>query len=181
MLIGITGTNGSGKGAVVEYLVGKKGFSQYSARTIILQEMSNRHLPITRAHMRDVANDLRKEHGTAYIIEQLYELAKNDDKAVVESIRTIGEAEFIKEKQGILLAVDADRKIRYERVANMEGYEMAHMSFDDFCMIEDREMASSDPWDMNVFGVMQISDAHILNNGSVEELHAQVDAALAKL
>jgi dephospho-CoA kinase len=27
MLIGITGTNGSGKGAVVEYLVGQKGFS----------------------------------------------------------------------------------------------------------------------------------------------------------
>lgn len=181
MLIGITGTNGSGKGAVVEYLVGKKGFSRYSARTIILEEMSNRHLPITRAHMRDVANDLRKEHGTAYIIEQLYELAKNDEKAVVESIRTIGEAEFLKEKKGLLFAVDADRKIRYERVANLDGYEMSHMSFDDFCMIEDREMASSDPWDMNVFGVMQISDAHILNNGSVEELHAQVDAALAKL
>lgn len=181
MLIGITGTNGSGKGAVVEYLVGNKGFSHYSARTIILEEMSNRHLPVTRAHMRDVANDLRKEHGTAYIIERLYELAKDDEKAVVESIRTIGEAEFLKEKQGILLAVDADRKIRYERVANIEGSEMSHMSFDDFCMIEDREMASSDPWDMNVFGVMQLSDAHILNNGSVEELHAQIDTALAKL
>jgi dephospho-CoA kinase len=181
MLIGITGTNGSGKGAVVEYLVGQKGFSRYSARTIILEEMNSRHLPVTRAHMRDVANDLRKEHGTAYIIERLYELAKDDEKAVVESIRTIGEAEFLKEKKAVLFAVDADRKIRYERVANKEGYEMSHMSFDDFCMIEDREMASSDPWDMNVFGVMQLSDAHILNNGSVEELHAQIDAALASV
>lgn len=181
MLIGITGTNGSGKGAVVEYLVSKKGFSRYSARTIILEELRNRHLPLTAVHMRDVANDLRKQHGSAYIIERLYELAKNDAQAVVESIRTIGEAEFIKEKKGFLFAVDANKEIRYERVANKQGAELAHMSFEDFCMIEDREMSSSDPWDMNVFGVMQISDAHILNNGSEVELYAQIDAALAAL
>ncbi len=178
MIIGITGTNGAGKGAVVEYMVSEKGFSHYSARTVILEELRNRHLPLTRAHMRDVANDLRKEHGTAYVIERLYELAKGDTKAVIESVRTIGEAEFLKEKQALIFAVDADRKIRYERVANKEGFEMTHMSFEDFCAIEDREMSSSDPWDMNVFGVMQISNAHILNNGSVEELHAQVEEAL---
>ncbi|MDB5189224.1 MAG: Dephospho-CoA kinase, partial [Parcubacteria group bacterium] len=37
MLIAITGTNGSGKGAVVEYLVSQKGFSRYTARAVILE------------------------------------------------------------------------------------------------------------------------------------------------
>ncbi len=180
MVIGVTGTNGSGKGAVVEYLVSSKGFSRYSARTVILEEIRKRHLPETKVTMREVANDLRKEHGAAYVIERLYEMAKDDAKAVVESIRTIGEAEFLKEHAAVIFAVDADRKLRYERVANKEGLEVAHMSFEDFCTIEDREMASSEPWDMNVFGVMQLADSRIENDGSLEELHYAVDQALMK-
>lgn len=178
MLIGVTGTNGAGKGAVVEYLVGSKGYSRYSARTVILEEVRARHLPETRANMREVANDLRRIHGAAYVIEQLYEMAKDDANAVVESIRTIGEAEFLKEHRAFIIAVDADRKLRYERVANKEGFELTHMSFEDFCTIEDREMASSESWDMNVFGVMQLADARIMNDGSPEELHAEIDQAV---
>lgn len=181
MLIGITGTNGAGKGAVVEYLVGVKGYSRYSARTVILEEVRARHLPETRTNMRDVANDLRRKHGAAYVIEQLYEMAKDDANAVVESIRTIGEAEFLKEHNARIIAVDADRKLRYERVANKEDMELTHMSFEDFCAIEDREMASSEPWDMNVFGVMQLADARVMNDGSPEDLHVQVDEAVTKI
>lgn len=179
MLIGITGTNGAGKGAVVEYLVGVKGFSHYTARTVILEEIQARHLPVTRTNMRMVANDLRKEHGAAYVIERLYAMAKDDANAVIESIRTIGEAEFLKEKGALLIAVDADRRRRYERVANKEGHDVAHMSFEDFCTIEDREMASSEPWDMNVFGVMQLADVRVTNDGTLSELHESVDQVLA--
>jgi dephospho-CoA kinase len=32
MIIGITGTDGAGKGAVVDYLVAQKGFTHYSGR-----------------------------------------------------------------------------------------------------------------------------------------------------
>ena len=131
--------------------------------------------------MREAANGLRREHGTAYVIERLYEMAKDDTKAVVESVRTIGEAEFLKEKNAIIFAVDADRKLRYGRVANKPGFELAHISFEDFCELEDREMVSSEPWDMNVFGVMQLADARIENNGTLEELHAAIDQALMSI
>ena len=178
MLIGVTGTNGAGKGAVVEYLVGNKGFSHFTARTIILQEVRRLHLPETRASMREAANGLRKEHGAAYVIERLYAMAKDDTKAVVESVRTIGEAEFLKKNNALIFAVDAEIRLRYERVANKPGFELAHTSFEDFCRMENREMASSEPWDMNVFGVMQLADARIENNGTLEELHRAVDQAL---
>ncbi len=181
MLIGITGTNGAGKGAVVEYLVAAKGFSHYSARTVILEEIRARHLPETKANMRTVANELRREHGAAYVIERLYEMAKDDTSAVIESVRTIGEAEFLKGKGARIIAVDADRRRRYERVANKEGGEVAHISFEDFCTIEDREMASSEPWDMNVFGVMQLADARVTNDGTLNELHDAVTQILTTL
>src|SRR6266403_2041718 len=144
MLIGITGTNGAGKGAVVEYLVASKGFSQYSARTVILDEIGVRHLGSDKETMREVANDLRKEHGAAYIIERLYALAKDDANAVIESVRTIGEAEFLKKLGARIIAVDGDKKLRFERIAQRDVN--ADLTYKAFSDIEDREMASADPW-----------------------------------
>lgn len=178
MLIGITGTNGSGKGAVVEYLVSKKGFSRYSGRTVILEALEARHLPLNRTNMHDVANELRKEHGPAHIIERLYDMAKDETNAVLESVRTIGEAEFLKEKKAFIIAVDAKKETRYERVLSM-SHDAVPLTFEEFTRMEDSEMASSEPWDMNVFGVMQMADARVTNDGTLEELYTCVDAALA--
>lgn len=180
MLIGITGTNGSGKGTVVEYLVMNKGFSHFSARIFIIEEIKRRGLKQNRITMRDVANDLRKEHGPSYLMERLYEMAKDEPKAVLESVRTIGEAEFLKGKGVRLFAVDADRKLRHERIVTRDA-EGDDLTYEEFCEQEDREMASPDPWDMNVFGVMQISDARIENNGTVDDLRHAVDEALASV
>lgn len=180
MLIGITGTNGSGKGTVVEYLVLNKGYSHFSARMFILEEVAKRGLPQNRESTRAVANDLRKEHGPSYLMERLFEVAKDEPKAVLESVRAIGEAEFLKGKGAYLFAVDADRKLRYERIV-MRGSSTDNVTFEEFCAQEDIEMASSDPWDMNVFGVMQLSDARIENNGTLEELHTKVNEALGLL
>lgn len=180
MLIGITGTNGAGKGAVVEYLVAQKGFSRYSGRSVILEAIEERHLPVKRGTMRDVANDLRKEHGPAYIMEKLFDMAKEDTNAVLESVRTIGEAEFLKAKGAYIIAVDAKKETRYERVLSM-SHDETPLSFQDFALMEDREMSSSEPWDMNVFGVMQLADARVENDGTLEELRMHVDEALKNL
>lgn len=180
MLIGITGTNGSGKGTVVEYLVMQKGFSHYSARMFLVEEVARRGMHQDRNSMREAANALRKEHSPSYLMERLYELAKDEPKAVLESVRTIGEAEFLKSKGVMLFAVDADRKLRHERIV-ARGADGDGLTYEEFCAQEDQEMASPDPWDMNVFGVMQISDARIENSGTREELHRQVDEALARI
>ena len=37
MIIGITGTDGAGKGSVVDYLVKEKGFVHYSGRGVIVE------------------------------------------------------------------------------------------------------------------------------------------------
>jgi dephospho-CoA kinase len=140
-----------------------------------------RHLlEASKDTMREVANELRKEHGAAYIIEQLYDMAEADGNAVLESIRTIGEAEFLKEKGAHILAIDAKKQTRYNRIVE-RGTEEDHLTFEEFSKREDREMASSDPWDMNVFGVMQLADACIENDGTLEELYAKIDAAVRTL
>ena len=180
MIIGITGTNGSGKGTIVAFLK-EKGFVHYSAREIIISEIGRRGLPVTRDTMRLVANDLRKTHDPAYVVKELFkqaEVAGGD--AVIESVRVLGEAEFLHEQGAFLIAVDAVRRLRYERVVR-RGSATDHISFNAFCAQEDAEMNNPDPWDMNVFGVMQLADYTIMNIGTPAELPSRIDAIVDTL
>ena len=91
-VIGITGTLGAGKGTIVEYLVKNKGFSHFSARAFVTEEIIRRGMPVNRDSMVVVANDLRRRNSPSFIIDSLYEkaiLAGTD--SVIESIRTPGE------------------------------------------------------------------------------------------
>src|SRR3989344_6481909 len=103
MIIGITGTQGSGKGTVVKYLE-KKGFIHHSASDYITKEIIRQGLPVSRDTMREVADRLRKKNGPDYVIRMLYEAAsKTDRDAVIESIRNPQEAEFLKKKGAVIL------------------------------------------------------------------------------
>lgn len=176
MLIGITGTDGSGKGTVVEYLVEQKGFAHYSAREYIVEEIKKRGLPIDRNQMRLVGNDLRRIHGMGHIVTHyLSEIKKNGDKnAVIESIRECTAAEYLKKEGGILLAVDADQTVRYSRVQERRS-ESDRVSFEQFVGHEALEMNDPDPHGMQKQKVIGMTDYTIQNNGTHEELHVQIE------
>ena len=178
MILGITGTNGAGKGTVVNFLVHHKKFNHFSVRNFLIEEIKRQGLPVDRPHMREVGNEMRKAHGPGYIAERLMEQALEETgNSVIESIRSVGEAEFLKSKGALLWGVDADRKTRYERVLLRQS-ETDQVSFEQFCIYEDREMVSTQPYDMNVFAVMKMADHIFLNNGTVEELFLQVEKVL---
>ncbi len=181
-LIGITGTNGSGKGTLVEYLVKEKGFSHYAARDFITAEIKKRGLSIDRTSMRLVANELRENHEPAYIVKQLFEQAVSDtcEWVVIESVRNIGEAEFLKRKGAMLIAVDADQKLRYERVQSRRSA-TDQVDFETFVHHEEREMNPVGPHDMDIRGVMSMADTTIMNDGSLATLHTQIEEVLKKI
>ncbi len=181
MIIGVTGTIGAGKGTVVDYLVQEKGFIHLSVRDYLLGEIRHRGMEVEdRSAMRDVANELRATFGPAHIIQALYERAvERGGPALIESIRAIGEADFLKRSGALILAVDADRKLRYERIT-ARGATTDHVDFDTWVLQEERELASTEPWDMNVIGVMGMADYRIENDGTLEELYQKVDAVFSK-
>lgn len=179
MIIGITGTNGAGKGTVVDYLK-QKGFTHYSARDFIVEEIQRRGLDVNRDTTRAVGNDLRAQNGADYIIRSLYERAvAHGGDAVIESIREVPGAEFLKQQGALLWGVDAERKVRYERSV-LRGSALDHISFEKFCEQEDAELTSTDPAKHNGAKVLAMADAILTNNETPESLFLQVEEALKK-
>src|SRR3989344_2669188 len=170
MIIGITGTNGAGKGAVVEFLVKERGFAHYSVREFLFEEIRRRGMPLDRNSTNPVGNDLRKLHGPGYIVGQLLARAQQaGTNVVIESVRSLGEADYLKAHGALLWGVDADRHTRFERVV-VRGSGTDRISFEEFCAQEDRELNQKEAFGMNVLGVMRMADHVFINNGTIEEL-----------
>lgn len=180
-IIGITGTLGAGKGTIVDYLIQHYGYKHYSVRGYLTEEAKRRGMEINRDTFVVVANDLREKHGPSYITDELYKQAEAaGSNAIIESIRTPGEVESLRKNEHFLLfAVDADPKIRYERVVNRNS-ETDHVSYETFIENEQREMSSTDPAHQNVGRCMELADFVFHNDGDFEDLYRQVEEILSK-
>lgn len=184
IIIGITGTLGAGKGTIVDYLVKNKGFIHFSAREdVINKEIEKRSLPITRDNMVLVANDLRKNYGSSYVVEELFKMAQSSEKnCVLESIRTVGEIESLKNKgKFFLFAIDANQKTRYDRVQERKNAQSDNISFEKFVEQEETEMKSDDPNKQNLSKCIGMADYVFNNNGTFEELYKKVDEIISKI
>ncbi|MFT4305170.1 MAG: AAA family ATPase [Candidatus Woesearchaeota archaeon] len=177
MIIGITGTLGAGKGTISEYLI-KKGFKHYSVRDFLTEEVKKRNLPLNRESLVNVANDLRKKHSPSYIVEKLFEIAKeNNENCIIESIRTEGELISLQNKGGIVLAIDADPKIRFNRIKKRNSY-TDNIDFKQFLEDEKKEMTSDDPNKQNLSKCIQLADYKIENNKSIEDLYMNIEKVI---
>ncbi len=174
MIIGITGTLGAGKGSVVKYLVEKGGFKHFSVRAYLIEEIQRRGLPVNRDSMVEVANDLRQKNSSDYIIRELIDKAKAvGGDVIIESIRTVGEAETIKQKGGYLIAVDADAKVRYSRVLIRQS-ETDNISYEEFLENEEREFENENPNKQNLSKCIEMSDYVIKNDKDFQELYKKI-------
>lgn len=177
MLIGITGTDGAGKGTLVEYLVTHKGFVHYSARAIWIEELNRRNMELSRANMRLVANEAREKYGNDFLITYyLKKIAEEGSvsNVIIESIRAVQEVETLKAHGGILIAVDADQAVRYARVQNRRS-ETDKVTFAQFVAHEDLEAHDPNPHGMQKQKVIAMADYVIFNNGTPSEFFKEIE------
>lgn len=182
IIVGITGTLGAGKGTIVDYLTSHHSFRHFSVRGFLTEIIKQKGLELNRDSMVQVANELRADHTPSYIAEQLLAQAEvSGVNCIIESIRTVGEVNALKKKGGFyLFAVDADPKLRYERVVE-RGSETDKVTYETFIANEQREMTSTDPNKQNLAACQALADFKFDNNHSFEELYKQVEAVLGKI
>ncbi|HSW67681.1 MAG TPA: AAA family ATPase [Bacteroidales bacterium] len=182
IVIGITGTLGAGKGAIVHYLVNKAGFVHCSVRNYLVDEIQKRNLPVNRDSMVIVANELRYSNSPSFIVDQLYRTALNmKQDCVIESIRTPGEVESLRQKGSFFLfAVDADPNIRFQRI-KARNSETDQIDFETFLENEAREMDATDFNKQNLRKCIGMADFVFQNNNSLDKLYDQVENVLQQI
>lgn len=180
MIIGITGTLGAGKGTVVSYLVKHRNFTHLSARALFQELMEQAGVPVDRDTMVAFANELRAKYGADFVFRELFKKAQAiGGDVVIESLRTVGEVKALREHaDALLLAVDADQKLRYERIHG-RGSPLDHVSYEKFVEQENAEMRSDDEHRQNIAAVMQMADHTIYNDNDTGALFREVEAFLS--
>ena len=181
MIIGIAGTLASGKGAVVEYLK-TKGFAQYSSSGSLKEILTERGHPHTREYMSSLAEELLDTYKGG-VLELNLQRAKKDRAKdfVLEAIHRMSEADFVRSVGGKIWGVDADLRIRYDRTLARGDGEKDAVTLEQFVESSAREDEGKRQVTSNIKSVIASADVVFMNNGTLEELYAQVDAALAKL
>ena len=179
MIIGLTGTYGSGKNKAVEYFI-KKGFNHYSVRGFLEERLKQEGRSPDRDNLIQKGNELRKNYGNEFLVREIYKNSKGDD-IVIESLRNPEEIIYLRNFDDFyMIAVDADLKERYKRIKKRKS-DSDYVSFEKFKHDELREMSSKDKSKQNLEKCIRMADFNIQNNGSERELYCKLDRVFEEI
>jgi len=187
-IIGVAGSNGSGKDTVMQLLSNKYEYLFISVTDLLAAELEKRGEPTDRAHKAALSAEWRREHGMGVVVQKAYETweqqASTYKGVVVGSLRHPGEADAIHELGGTMLWIDADPRVRYERIqANAEARGRAiedAITFEQFLADEEREKyPTGDAATLSTMAVKERCDLFLDNDGeSIEGFERTVERVL---
>jgi dephospho-CoA kinase len=189
-IIGIGGTNGSGKDVLSEILADDYGWLFISSsRDLLIPELKRRGLPAEREHMSALSAEWNRQSGTGALIDKAVERFNELDQSgsyqglVISSIRHPWEVKRIHELKGKIVWIDADPKIRYGRIFNRGQGDKDKKSFQEFLEEEEREMVhSGDEATLNWQGVKDRADIFITNDyDNLEDFKQAIQESLSKI
>jgi cytidylate kinase len=174
-LLGISGTNGSGKDTIGHMLSERHGWLFISVTDMLRDEARKRGQPVEREVLRNISAEWRREGGLGVLVDKAVEIFEaNKDKykgLVMASMRNPGEADRIHELKGQMIWVDADARVRYDRIqANAFNRGRASedtKTFEQFLSEEEAEMKrSGDEATLDMLAVKERSDIFLTNDGN---------------
>jgi dephospho-CoA kinase len=173
-LIGLTGTNGSGKGEAASFFK-IRGYAYYSLSDIIRDELIQDGRETTRDNLIQKGNHLREKHGADILASRVMDRVTG--KSVIDSIRNPKEVEYFRRQENfILLAIDAPVEIRYARVIQRGRNESAS-SLQEFIAKEQEEMTHKEKG-QQLQACMRMADFRVTNESSLEDFFKKLEKFL---
>ncbi len=173
-LIGLTGSNGAGKGAAAEFFM-SRGYAFLSLSDVLRDELFREGIPETRDALITKGNELRRIFGPDVLARRT--LVKIAGPTVIDSIRNPAEVAALREQPGfILLALDAPAALRFRRVSRRGRNESA-ATLESFLQKEEEEK-SGDPAAQQIHTCLTLADRTIINDGTLEDLHRRLEEFL---
>ncbi|MFA6194733.1 MAG: AAA family ATPase [Patescibacteria group bacterium] len=179
IILGFSGLMVSGKDTCKTYVMEKYGASGHRYSTMLRDILNRLYLPITRENMQDLSLDLRTRFGSDTLARVIAEDVKNDNNEIiiVEGIRRLPDIVSLKDLPNFyLISLNVDLPVRYQRLTNRrENADDATKTFEEFVTDNGREAEQDIPT------VMAKAKYQLNNNGTKEELYAQIDKIIADI
>lgn len=179
-LLAIVGMAGSGKSVVVDYLT-ERGLPKIYFGGLLYKEMEKRGIEITPETQGKFREEIRETEGHDWVGRQAVAeaqdlIAAGQKTIVLDGLYSWTEYKLFKHEfpgSLIVIAVVTPRALRYDRLAHRpeRPFNAAEVRARDYSEIEHVEKG----------GPIAIADHYILNNGSLDDLHAQLKTILAEI
>lgn len=173
IILGFTGEIGSGKGTVTKYVQEKYGASYYRFSDVIRKALNLLYLDESRDNMQNLSTILRKNFGEDLFSKVIFENVKRDknDLVVIDGMRRLADFRYLDTlPEFVFIYIETDNQVRYERmVKRNENPGDAEKTFEQF--VQDQK----DEADAQIKDLKVKAQYTIENNGTVEELHQEVD------
>lgn len=179
MIIGLTGTMGSGKGEVVKYLK-NKGFEHHVYSDILREIAKSKNIEPTRENLQRLGNKIKKDTKNLGILSKKLLQKIKTNKVVVDGIRNPDEIrELRKGKEVYIIGVTAPQKLRFKRLQKRErhGDPKTFNEFKELDNLENRGKTKG----QEINKCLKMVDYSIINDSSLDNLKKKIDEVLSSI
>ncbi|HZJ34798.1 MAG TPA: AAA family ATPase [Candidatus Angelobacter sp.] len=179
-IIAFVGLAGAGKSTATDYVIAK-GYPKVYFGGIVLDAMTEAGLEHTQENEKPFREELRAREGKDFvakrIIAQIHDLINAGQYHIVaDGLYSWTEYKALKQEfpGGLnIVAIVTPRRLRHHRLLNRPVRPLSQFEADqkDWAEIENLEKG----------GPIAIADHYIINDGSMEYLHEQIDKALTDI
>lgn len=180
-VIGVIGLNGSGKDEVVKYLHRRYGIPLISVGDIVRKIAAQEGVESTRTNLNRIAKRYLDQYGKGYFLKLVVEKIRREGwkTAGISGIRSPQDIRVVRDAFGtdftLVHVYVTDPRIRYERI-RLRGSQRDLVSYEEFL----RQDEISDQL-FHVREAIRQADYSIPNDGTLEDLHHEIEKLAAKL
>ncbi len=173
IIIGLTGEMASGKTTGAKYLQKKYSATIYRFSDILKGTLQRLHKQNNRKNLQEVSTMFRTVFGEDALAKAIAEDVRADNNKIVavDGVRRLGDIEHLKKIEGFrLVYMETDLEICHQRISQRnEKIDDQGKTLSEFKKDRQREA------EQQIRGLKKFSDFVIDNNGTLEELHEQID------
>jgi len=173
IILGLAGEIASGKGVMAKYLTDKYGASSHRFSAVLRSILDRLHMEHSRKNMQKLSTALRQSFGEDTLAKVISEDVKKDKSEIIaiDGVRRLDDIKYLRQLPEFkLVFIEADIRKRYKRIIRRrENPDDKNKTFEEFKKDHQRETEAQ------IKNLKNYADILIDNNGSLEELHKQVD------
>jgi len=182
LIIGITGTMTSGKGALEFFLV-NRGFKHVRlTQPIIDYGISLKSDMTDRSKWQEIIIDFRKKQGLDILAKKASEKFEEGERYVVSPIRNPEDIKYLKKNyNALIIFIDAPFEDRYKRTFLKDlGRPLSKEEFKEKDDSENEPSGENKKYFPNINECKKLADEIIINDGTLNDLNEKLDKVMRK-